>query len=68
MKRIPQSKKIRKELEELLRGGVREGNMLSKVIEKGMQIIMQEMLEAEVTEFLCRGHYERRGDSSPLLS
>ena len=40
--------------------------MLSKVIEKGMQIIMQEMLEAEVTEFLCRGHYERRGDESPL--
>jgi transposase-like protein len=62
MKKIPPSEKNRKQLEELLSKGVEGENLLTAVMQKGMQIIMQEMLESEVTEFLQRGHYERRGN------
>lgn len=61
MRKIPPSEKNRKQLEELLSGGIEGENLLTAVIEKGMQIIMQELLESEATEFLQRGHYERRG-------
>lgn len=60
MERVPPSRRIRKELKEILEKGVREGNLLSDFLQKGMQLVMQEMLEAEVTEFLEREHYERR--------
>lgn len=59
MKKIPPSEKNRKQLEELLRNGVEGENLLTAVMQKGMQIIMQEILESEATEFLQRGHYER---------
>jgi transposase-like protein len=61
MERIPPSKKYRKELEEILLRGIEEEESLSTILQKGMQIIMQELLEAEVTEFLERGHYQRAG-------
>jgi transposase-like protein len=60
MKRVPPSKKLRKELEEILEKGVIGKSLLSCFLQKGMQLLMQEMLEAEVTEFLERDHYERR--------
>lgn len=59
MKKVPPSKKVRKELNEILEKGVMEGNLLSEFLKKGMQLLMQEMLEAEVTDFLDRDHYER---------
>lgn len=62
MKRIPPSEKNRKEMEKILREGVSGENLLTAVIQKGVQIIIHEMLESEVTEYLQRGHYERRGD------
>lgn len=34
------------------------------VLQKGMRILMQELTEAEVTEFLQRGHYDREKDKS----
>lgn len=61
MKKIPPSQKNRKQLEELLSNGVAGENLLTAVMQKGMQIIIQEMLESEATEFLQREHYERRG-------
>jgi len=64
MKRIPASQKMRKELEELLKGRANEGSLLSELIKKGAAIILQELLEEEVTEFLGRGHYERRRGGS----
>lgn len=64
MNRIPPSKKIRKEIEGILTGGVTEGNLLSSLIQKAVQLMMQELLEAEVREFLGRGHYERQGEDS----
>lgn len=59
-KRIPASDRQRKELIQLLGGGVSaEENVLSSVIRKGAEIILQELLEEEVSEYLGRGHYER---------
>lgn len=63
MERIPPSKKIRKELEGLLTRGVTGENLLSSVLQKGMQLIMQELLEGEVTDYLGRGHYRRSSDA-----
>ncbi len=53
---------MRKELEELLNGSTNKGFLLSELIKKGAAIILQELLEEEVTEFLGRGHYERQKD------
>lgn len=59
MKKIPPSEKIRKRIDKLLAGGS-EGDLLGEVLQEGMRLIVQEALEAEVTEFLQRGHYERK--------
>ena len=59
MRRIPAPGKMRKEIEELL-NGVEEGKfLLSEVIKKGAALILQELLEQGLTEFLGRGHYEK---------
>jgi transposase-like protein len=63
MKKIPPSERIRKEREALLEEGLREGSVFGKCLHKGMQLMMQEMLEAEATEFLGRGHYKRKGEN-----
>ncbi|MDI6892097.1 MAG: IS256 family transposase [Actinomycetota bacterium] len=60
MKKVPPSRRIRKELGEILEKGMMEGNLLSEFLLKGMQLMMQEMLETEVTDFLEREHYERK--------
>src|SRR5574342_481768 len=62
MERIPPSERIRKELRSVLQNGSRGEGGLSEFLQKGMQLLMQELPEAEVTEFLERGHYERRAD------
>lgn len=62
MRKIPPSEKIRKELRELLSSGVEDRNLLDSVLRRGMGLILQEMLEAEATEYLGRGHYERNGE------
>ena len=60
-KKIPPSERIRKEIEELLQWD--EGdNLLGRVLHKGMRLIVQELYEAEATDFLDRGHYERCGE------
>lgn len=60
MKKIPPSERIRKEIDELLQEGTK-GNLLGRVLHEGMRLIVQEMYEAEATDFLERGHYERSG-------
>jgi transposase-like protein len=59
MKKIPPSERIRKEIKEEVEEGVAEGKALSSFLRKGMELMIQELLEAEVSEFLKRGHYER---------
>ncbi len=58
MKRIPPSEGIRKGIEALLQEGT-TGNVLGRILHEGMRLIVQELYEAEATEFLERGHYER---------
>lgn len=55
MKRIPPSERIRKGIEELLQGGT-TGDLLGRVLHEGMRLIVQELYEAEATDFLERGH------------
>jgi putative transposase len=61
MKKIPPSERIRKGLDELLQEGT-TSNLLGRVLQEGMRLIVQELYEAEATDFLERGHYERHGD------
>ena len=61
MKKIPPSERIRKRINELLEEGTRD-DLLGRVLHEGMRLIVQEMFETEATDFLERGHYERRGE------
>jgi len=59
MEKIPPSERIRKELREVTEGISTQGFVLSEVLKKASSLVLQELLEQEVTEFLGRGHYER---------
>ena len=66
MKRIPPSKQIKQEISSLLSQGVKEEiNLLNELVKKGVQHLLQEALEQEVTDHLGRGHYERRKEEEP---
>jgi putative transposase len=66
MKRIPPSQQIRQEISLLLSEGIRgEANILTELVKKGIQRLLQEALEQEVTDHLGRGHYERRREEEP---
>jgi transposase-like protein len=58
MEKIPPSRRIRKEIDTLLKDGTTD-NLLGRILHEGMRLIVQELYEAEATEFLERGHYER---------
>ena len=61
MNRIPPSQKIGKKLEQLLNQGLDgEEDITSVVVRLGVERVVQEMVEQEVTDYLERGHYERR--------
>jgi putative transposase len=61
MNRIPPSQKIGKKLETLLTQGLDgEGNVTSTLIRLGVERLVQELLEQEVTDYLEREHYQRR--------
>ena len=68
MKRIPASEKMRKELEALLKGVDPKEFLLSEILRKGTAIILQELLEQEVTEFLGRRHYERQKGDDTIIA
>lgn len=55
MKKIPPSKRVRNELREILEEGVREGNLLSEFLQKGMQLIMQELRKLKLTQVSSKG-------------
>jgi hypothetical protein len=57
MERIQPSEKIRKELNEMINGARKEGFIMSEFFNKAAGLILQELLEKEVTEYLGRGHY-----------
>ena len=64
MNRIPPSEQIQKQIDALLEGEWANGDeLVTKLILLGAQHLGQEMLEQEVTDYLGRGHYERREES-----
>jgi hypothetical protein len=40
-------------------------NILTELVRKGVQRLLQEALEQDVTDYLGRGHYQRRKDDEP---
>ena len=48
----------------MINGENGKGFLLSEIIRKGAEVILQEMLEKEITDFLGRDRYERsKGDN-----
>ena len=64
MKSILPSERIRKGTGALLKEGA-TGDSPGRILQEGMRLILQELYEAEATEFLERGHYERNGERLP---
>lgn len=61
MNKVPRSQMIAQEIAEFLRSGVGgEADVTGTLVRLGAQRVVQEMLEAEVEDFLGRAHYERR--------
>jgi len=61
MHRIPPSQKIGKKIDELLRQGLDgEEDVTTTIIRLGVERLVQELLEQEATDYLERGHYQRR--------
>jgi len=56
--RVPASERTSQRLRELL-GDLPDGEALSEVMKLGMRKIVEEALEAEVSDALARGYYER---------
>jgi len=61
MHRIPPSQRIGKKVDELLRQGLDgEEDVTTAIIRLGVERLVQELLEQEATDYLERGHYQRR--------
>ena len=61
MDRIPPSQKISKKIEKILNEGLDgEEDMTTALIRLGVERLVQELLEQEVTDYLKRDHYQRR--------
>jgi hypothetical protein len=56
VERIQPSERIRKELNEMINGVSKKDFIMSKFVNKAASLILQELLEKEVTEYLGRGH------------
>lgn len=64
MKRIPPSRQLAQQIDELLQRGLPEGDgrsLLAALNRLGVQRLIQEAVEQEVARFLGREHYQRRG-------
>jgi len=57
--RIPPSRKMREEIEELLSGWEEAGHPLDNFVRLGARYMLQVALEQEVEDFLGRAHYRR---------
>ena len=62
MRRVPPSMSIREDLDRLLTGGAGPGeNLISELVRTVTRLVVQQLLEAEQTDFVGdRGRYERR--------
>ena len=61
MHRIPPSQKIGKKIDEVLRQGLDgEEDVTTAIIRLAVERLVQELVEQEATDYLERGHYQRR--------
>jgi hypothetical protein len=56
--RIPASERTSQQLDELLTQGVADGDARTELLKLAVRKIVEEALEAEVTETVGRGYYE----------
>ncbi len=67
--RVSPTEQLRAEIDDLFAESERErqlGDTLEEVARLGARLLLQTALEAEVTEFLGRNRYERRGGQRPV--
>src|SRR6266511_3839558 len=62
MASIVPSERLRRELDEIVAGVADEEDPIEAIGRLGARLILQQALEEELTEFLGRERYERRGD------
>lgn len=61
MQRIPPSQRIRQQIQDLLKQGLTgEADLTSTLLQLGMERLVQEIVEQEVSDYLGREHYQRR--------
>ena len=64
MNKVPPSERLNKELKEVLAGQVRQkDDLLDRIIETSVRMVLQRVLEQEVEDYLGRGYYERAAES-----
>src|SRR5437870_9598505 len=59
---IVPSERLRRELQDVVAGIGDEGDPIEAIGRLGAKLILQQALEEELTEFLGRERYERRGE------
>jgi len=59
MKRLPPSRQTKDGIRALLEGDVESGDMVSELVRRSVQLIVEEALEGKVEDVLGRGYYER---------
>jgi putative transposase len=62
MASIAPSERRRRELVEIVAGACEEGDPIAAIGRLGPRLVLQQALEEELTEFLGRERYERRGE------
>jgi len=63
-KRIPPSKRVRQEMEEIVAGmeaGEGERDIIGELMKNASKMIIQGLLEKEIEEYLGRGNYRWQG-------
>ncbi len=68
MEKVAPSERFRQELDEVLAGVGEEQDPIETVGRLGARLILQQVLEDEVTEFLGRRRYERAGETVSRLT
>ena len=64
--RVSPVERVRAEIDQLFADPARDlGEVVEQVARLGARLLLQTALEAEVTAFLGRDHYQRRPDADP---
>jgi putative transposase len=67
MKKVVPSERLRRELDDVLKGIAEEQDPIEAVARFGARLILQQALEDEVSEFVGRGRYERADGDEEVI-